>query len=146
MNDTPIIPRKEANSYEEPLLSEDSYQFVQKAYNLGLDLLPLNGKAPIEKGWTTRPRLTSEQIKKYFKPRTHNIGIRTGRVSGVVVVDLDSPEAIQWAKEHLPSTPMATQTGKRTDGCPVGVDGRCSFPRLRRLRLSHVWSYCGRAW
>jgi hypothetical protein len=45
-----------------------------------------------------------------------NLGIRTGMVEGalvaLVVVDLDSADAIEWAKENLPTTPIRTVTGR----------------------------------
>ena len=97
MSNNLIIPKKEKKSCEQKQLSVDSLQFITKVCCLGMDVLPLKGKAPIEKGWSTRLPLEAHQIKEYFKPRTHNIGIRTGKVSEIVVVDLDSPQAIQWA-------------------------------------------------
>jgi putative DNA primase/helicase len=41
-----------------------------------------------------------------------NLGIVTGMISGVVVVDLDDPAAMAWAATHLPATPRRTRTGK----------------------------------
>lgn len=115
-----IIPKTGEDSCEKTLLSEDSYQFITKAHNLGMDLLPLKGKKPIEEAWTTRPPLTSEQIVGYFGPREHNIGIRCGRISNIVVVDLDDTVSISWAQKNLPATPIGTRTGKRTADCPDG--------------------------
>jgi hypothetical protein len=50
---------------------------------------------------------TAEEIKNMFgKDDEHNIGIVTGKISGIVVVDLDSPEAIQFSKDkNFPDTP-----------------------------------------
>lgn len=41
-----------------------------------------------------------------------NVGVVTGSASGVVVVDLDSEEAIEWADRHLPPTPWRVRTGR----------------------------------
>jgi len=41
-----------------------------------------------------------------------NIGIVTGKISGLVVVDTDNAEAEAWANEHLPATPMMCKTAK----------------------------------
>jgi putative DNA primase/helicase len=44
--------------------------------------------------------------------RQRNIGIVTGRLSGLVVLDADSPEALAWMRAHLPPTYAGTQTTK----------------------------------
>jgi len=40
------------------------------------------------------------------------LAIVCGRISGVVVVDLDDESAIQWARKHLPATPWKTKTSR----------------------------------
>jgi hypothetical protein len=70
-----------------------------------------SGKAPVDAQWQRRPY----SPEAHAPPFEHaNLGLRTGRVEGaplqVVVVDLDSPEALAWAREHLPPTPMRTAT------------------------------------
>lgn len=66
------------------------------------------------------------QLARWFgdaAPR--NIGIVTGSISGIVVVDVDSPDAWLWAEDHLPVTPMRTRTAHgqhlyfRHPGVPV---------------------------
>lgn len=73
------------------------------------------GKAPIEKGWQTTPYQTPDRLAEKYSPGA-NLGIRTGMVEGasvgLVVVDLDSADAIEWAKENLPTTPIRTVTGR----------------------------------
>ncbi len=71
-------------------------------------------------------RATDEQVFDWFGNGTpRNIGIVTGAVSVVVVVDTDSPEAETYAETHLPDTPMQVQTAKgrhryyRHPGVPV---------------------------
>lgn len=73
-----------------------------------------SGKAPLDKAWQDRP-YSPEPVPPPFPGA--NLGLRTGRVDGaplqVIVVDLDSAEALAWAKSGaLPSTAMRTQTAK----------------------------------
>jgi P4 family phage/plasmid primase-like protien len=82
----------------------------------GLSVIPVErpGKKPVAK-WAafqqTHP--TDDNLLAWFgNGHPRNIGIVTGAVSGVVVVDCDSPEAIAWADANLPPTPMMTQTAK----------------------------------
>ena len=74
---------------------------------------------------------TLEDVAGWFDNGTpRNIGIVTGAVSGIVVVDIDSPEAEVWANTHLPPTPMVTTTAKgehrfyRHPGRPVRNSAR----------------------
>jgi len=57
------------------------------------------------------PRSESDVRDWWTRNPSDNVGIVTGRASGVVIIDLDSPEALAWA-EHLPSTPWRVQTGR----------------------------------
>ena len=96
---------------------------------LNLSIIPVEpgGKRPTA-SWkdlqTRHPR--ADELEAWFaNGHDFNIGIVTGAVSNVVVVDLDSPNAAQWAEVHLPKTPMRTQTAKgqhlyyRHPGTPV---------------------------
>ena len=66
-----------------------------------------------------------------------NAGIVTGKISGVVVVDLDSPEAIAWADANLPPTAMATKTPRgehrffRHPGRPIRNKARVKTGELQ---------------
>lgn len=69
---------------------------------------------------------TSNNIREWFGsgcPR--NVGIVTGAISGLVVVDLDSAPSLRWAEDHLPPTPMRVMTARgehwyfRHPGAPV---------------------------
>jgi len=55
---------------------------------------------------------TSQQIRGWFAGREMNIGVVTGAVSGIVVVDTDSSQAEEWALRRLPSTPWRVRTAK----------------------------------
>jgi hypothetical protein len=84
---------------------------------LGLTVIPLRARDKVPAiGWKryqySQP--TDDDLIAGFDRATKdlNIGIVTGRVSGVVVVDTDNPEAETWVAAHLPATPMATHTAR----------------------------------
>ena len=92
----------------------DRLTVARKLHALGFSLIPVNGKLPAVK-WeafqVARP--TDDNLLSWFGNGTdRNIGVVTGAVSGIVVVDTDSPEAEAWAQAHLPATPMRVQTSK----------------------------------
>ena len=62
-------------------------QNVRYGHGLGWSFTPLVGKRPTLKGWQGRPRETLEQALAWAAKG--NVGLRTGRVSGVVAVDVD---------------------------------------------------------
>ena len=73
------------------------------------------GKVPALPSWTAYQHRvpTLEEVGAWFGNGTpRNIGIVTGEVSGVVVVDCDDENAIAWADAHLPPSPMRTRTAK----------------------------------
>ncbi len=53
----------------------------------GWSFTPLDGKRPILPGWPSRPRETMEELTAWT--RAGNVGLRTGKASGIVVVDVD---------------------------------------------------------
>ena len=118
----------------------------------GWSLTPVDGKRPILRKWQSLPNATPEAVKSWCM--SHNIGIRTGTPSGVVVIDVDprnggSCEAIEAATgETLPPT-IAVKTGgdglhlyfaapserlgNHRGRLPKGIDfkgegGQCVFP------------------
>lgn len=92
---------------------------------MGLSVLPLiprpepdpkeMAKRPALKGWKhlqEKAATAEEAVDWWRKNPSRGVGIVTGAVSGVVVVDLDTPQAVAWAAEHLPETPWTAMTGK----------------------------------
>ncbi len=61
---------------------------ARSALERGWLLTPLDGKKPVRSAWQSEPPPTLEQIDRWIKAG-HNLGLRTGRASRVVVVDLD---------------------------------------------------------
>lgn len=77
----------------------------------GLSVIPLQprGKTPLI-SWSEfqNRRATEKEVNEWFKQYPDaNIGIVTGKVSGIIVIDVDSEEAMQLVKEKgMPKTPM----------------------------------------
>lgn len=61
---------------------------VREGYSLGWSFTPLDGKKPMVTGWQENPRETLEEALEWAE-RT-NVGLRTGAISGVAVVDIDT--------------------------------------------------------
>jgi hypothetical protein len=84
----------------------------------GLSIIPLQpqGKTPLLHTWkpftTTRP--TVPQVRGWFNHWPNaNIGVITGAVSGVIVLDIDGPDGEFYVQERggAPHTPIST-TGR----------------------------------
>jgi hypothetical protein len=56
-------------------------------------------------------RPTETELRRWFATES-NLAIVTGELSGVVVIDADSLEALRWCTSRLPYTPWQTRTGK----------------------------------
>jgi len=61
--------------------------YVEYGYRLGWSFTSLVGKRPILKAWQSLPRESLEEALSWASKG--NVGLRTGRVSGIVVVDVD---------------------------------------------------------
>jgi bifunctional DNA primase/polymerase-like protein len=72
-----------------------------------------DGKTPAI-GWRDyQTRLpTDAELVQWFSGATMNLAVVTGELSGVVVVDADSPEGLRWCTHHLPYTAWQTQTSR----------------------------------
>ena len=82
--------------------------------NKGFSVIPIgNNKKPLIK-WIKyqNERASREQITSWWKKHpTANIGIVTGAISNLLVVDIDSPEALEEIEKHTPEQaiyPIAT--------------------------------------
>ena len=74
---------------------------------------PGDGKVPSLAWREYQTRLPTEaEIHEWFSDEPMNLAVVTGAVSGVVVVDADSPAALRWATARLVYTPWQTKTGK----------------------------------
>ena len=60
---------------------------VRYGYGLGWSFTPLAGKRPTRKGWQSAPRETLEEALAWAAQG--NVGLRTGRASGTIAIDVD---------------------------------------------------------
>lgn len=87
-------------------------------FDRGWSIIPLVGKRPPKNfGWKRLQieRATLDDVRRWFAPLSGgftNIGIVTGAVSGIMVVDCDTPDDTEWWRENFPATPLASQTGR----------------------------------
>jgi putative DNA primase/helicase len=81
---------------------------IRLGYDQGWSFTPLDGKIPTTKRWQQLPRETLETALRWAE--AGNIGLRTGPVSGVIVLDVDSTE-LPASVQQLPPTVIA-RTGK----------------------------------
>ena len=78
--------------------------------SLGWSVIPLRpkDKKPALKSWEPyqKERASEEQIRAWWKKWTRaNIGIVTGTISGIIVLDVDGPEGQESiADKELPPT------------------------------------------
>ena len=80
---------------------------VRHGHELGWSFTPLAGKRPTLKGWQERPREILEEALAWAAKG--NVGLRTGQVSGVVVVDVDQGGDLEGLE--LPTTVMVNTGG-----------------------------------
>jgi len=84
--------------------TRDLRGYVEYGYRLGWSFTPLNGKAPVLKGWQKRPRESLDEALRWATEG--NVGLRTGRTSGLVAVDADPGADVEAL--GLPATVKAT--------------------------------------
>ena len=81
---------------------------ARAAYERGWVLTPLRGKKPINTGWTEAPRPSLDLVESWAD--AGNLGVRTGAISGVMVLDDDTADCSGVASLHLPPT-VTVETG-----------------------------------
>lgn len=80
-----------------------TFEFATYYKEKGFSVIPISawGKKPLISWKEFQKRIASDgELEPWFGSGENNIGIVTGEVSGIAVVDLDSDEAIAFAKEH----------------------------------------------
>ena len=87
-------------------------------FDRGWSIIPLVGKRPPKNfGWKRfqTERATLDDVRHWFDQSRDgftNIGIVTGAVSGITVVDCDTPADTAWWKKNYLATPLASKTGR----------------------------------
>lgn len=79
---------------------------LRLGYSRGWAFVPLDGKVPTQKEWTDKPRAPLQECERWA--RVGNVGMRTGSISGVVVIDVDDASIL--ADLNLPKT-VTVETG-----------------------------------
>lgn len=100
-----------------------------RAFERGWVLTPLVGKKPRLKRWTTEPPPSLAQVLEWA--RRGNLGLRTGAISQVLVVDEDASKGGSVAAFGLPKTVTAITGGggrhlyfEAPKPCPGNTAGR----------------------
>ncbi len=85
----------------------------------GLSVIPVprpdgrhDGKVPAIAWREYQDRRPTEREVRAWFATPQNLAIITGALSGVVVIDADSPAAVAWIRGRLPYTPWQTKTAK----------------------------------
>jgi KaiC/GvpD/RAD55 family RecA-like ATPase len=91
-------------------------EFALKYRSLGISVIPLRpqDKIPLLPSWKEyQTRLpTSAEVEEWFlRTPTANVGIVTGRISNVAIVDLDGPEGIESGRSLGLASPVTVRTG-----------------------------------
>jgi putative DNA primase/helicase len=112
---------------------------IELGYALGWSFLPLRGKIPTQPGWQKRDRETLAEVLSW----QGNVGLRTGKSSGVIVIDVDPGGEISLPKtvtvitgrngRHYyfkePDVPIGNSAGKLGDHIDVrGNGGQVVYP------------------
>lgn len=93
--------------------SDSRFEEARRALERKWALIALTGKVPKHKGWQKRPPADLATVYGWVR-EGHNLGLRTGRASGVIVIDDDSPDGSASAALNLPKTvSVITGSGKR---------------------------------
>lgn len=71
----------------------------------GRDTCESPGKHPVPRGWQNGDELRTADVAAKWLHDGRNVGIVTGRETGLLLIDLDGPEAIDWFEERNGSCP-----------------------------------------
>ena len=86
-------------------------KYAQKYLDNGWGLIPLvptkigeknSGKTPAGKGYLNAPVKSLETAQSWWDGKDYNLGIVTGKPSGVIVLDIDHPEIFDTFLEKHP--------------------------------------------
>ena len=101
-----------------PSTAGDSlYAAAAEYLSFGWSVIPLAGKQPAIKTWKEYQSRysTREELTKWFGTgdlAKTGVGIVTGKISGLVVVDCDTPEDSAYWRSHFLMSPLTVKTGR----------------------------------
>ena len=89
---------------------EDLDELLAYYENLGFDLVPIanNAKYPIEKSWTIKSHKNKLEWKQWLENGL-NLGVKTGKISQILILDIDTKEPKEELKKLLDETKTLTQ-------------------------------------
>lgn len=114
-------------------MDKTALDYVREYITKGFSVIPLpsGSKKPVIPWTPYQSRYaTDEELQDWFgNDSKNNIGIVTGKISGITVVDLDSQEAVKFANTHcFPKTPLV-KTGKGYHAYYQYKDGTRNFQK-----------------
>jgi len=124
-----------SKKYKIAYISESQIDILLNFYSANnFDLVPVghNQKVPIEKGWTTKTHKDKTEWQSWLNDKL-NIGIKTGKISGITVIDIDQypvPEEIAMLLGE--KTTMYQRTAK---GCHYFFKYEPDLPKTRIIDL-----------
>jgi len=106
-------PSKQQPELTHSRATSSVFQAACKYRDLGLSVIPLRGKRPLVAWAEYAKRLpTVNELKSWFHIGERlNVGLVTGKISGLIVVDLDDDEAIKYWSECGAKTDLIAMTG-----------------------------------
>ena len=87
------------------------YRHIVENFGWSVILLGWRSKVPT-KGESPKFRAMDRRTIESVADWSGNLGIMGGRVSGIVIVDLDSDRSVEWARNTLCETPLIQTTHK----------------------------------
>lgn len=111
-SNSPLSVPQDNSAYDLSFLFGLSCEYVER----GWSVIPLRFKRPALSSWNEfRARRPSyDELRKWFGGElngTTGIGIVTGSLSGLAVIDCDSKSDGTWWHESFPKSPLVVQTG-----------------------------------
>lgn len=88
----------------------DASEYLDRGWNV----LPLHGKRPALVSWKElqNRRVSHDEVRNWFKDADINVGIITGAISRLIVIDCDTPTEVSYWRDHFPATPLVVRTGR----------------------------------
>ena len=98
---------------------------LKRLHELGLDLIPLKGKRPVERNWVSQERKTWEQLERDLEQPTTNAGVRLGRPlpDGRYLAVLDVDVVGETTEEDREALEAAIREATRSHACPTVISG-----------------------
>lgn len=93
---------------------DDLDKILSKYEEFGFDLVPVanNGKRPIEKNWTNKNHKDKEEWLQWLNSGL-NLGVKTGKISNLIVIDIDTEEIDPTLKKLLTNVYTLQQKTKK---------------------------------